>query len=150
MSNEDEKASATAPRFDQIYAEVHQFYARHMQMLDAGAADEWAAMFTADGSFAPPSLPEPVRGRASLAAGARKAAAGLAELNETHRHWLGMVAIGPWSGGSLQVRSYAQIFAIPRGGPPRLHLTCICEDELVRENGELRLRQRRVTRDDQP
>ncbi|SCD61166.1 SnoaL-like domain-containing protein [Streptomyces sp. DvalAA-19] len=134
----------------QLCAEVQQFYARHMQYLDDGAAEEWARTFTEDGSFHPPSLPEPVRGREALAEGARKAAAGLAEAGEVHRHLLSMVAVDAGDDGSLRVRSYAQIVATPRGGRPRLHLMCVCEDVLVREGGELLVRERRVTRDDRP
>lgn len=132
------------------YAEVQQFYARHMHLLDAGAAQEWAETFTEDGVFAPPSAPEPIRGRANLAAAARAAAAGLADTGEVHRHLLSMVAVEPLDGGALRVLSYAQIIATPRGGAPRLHLMCVCEDLLVREDGELRVRERRVIRDDRP
>ncbi len=35
-------------------------------------------------------------------------------------------------------------------GNPRLHLMCVCEDVLVRQDGELRVRERRVSRDDRP
>ncbi|MGW6603268.1 nuclear transport factor 2 family protein [Streptomyces sp. NPDC055036] len=135
---------------EQTDAQVRRFYARHMQLLDSGAADEWAATFTEDGSFAPPSLLEPVRGRAALAAGVRSSAAKLDAAGERHRHLLSMIHVEPAADGSLRVRSYAQIVATPRGGTPRLHLMCVCEDILVRENGELLVRERRVTRDDRP
>ncbi|MGS2642351.1 nuclear transport factor 2 family protein [Streptosporangium sp. LJ11] len=139
-----------SPPLAALYAEVQQFYARHMHLLDAGAAREWAETFTEDGVFAPPSAPEPIRGRENLAAGVRAAAAGLADAGEVHRHLLSMVAVEPLDGDALRVRSYAQIIATPRGGAPRLHLMCVCEDLLVREDGELRVRERHVTRDDRP
>jgi uncharacterized protein (TIGR02246 family) len=134
----------------QVVTEVQQFYARHMHLLDEGDAEGWARTFTENGVFAPPSLPEPVRGREALAAGVRKSAAGLAESGEVHRHVLSMVHVDPLDDDALAVRSYAQIFATPRGGEPRLHLLCVCEDVLVRENGRLLVRERRVTRDDRP
>ncbi|GAB3013213.1 nuclear transport factor 2 family protein [Streptomyces pseudoechinosporeus] len=134
----------------QVVAEVQQFLAQHMQLLDSGDADGWARTFTEDGTFAPPSLPEPVQGRAELAAGVRKSAAALAEAGEVHRHVLTTVHIDPQGDDSLRVRSYAQIIATPRGGEPRLHLMCVCEDILVREGGGLLVRERRVTRDDRP
>jgi hypothetical protein len=143
-------AQARSRPFESDYIEVQQFYARHMHLLDSGAAEEWARTFTADGLFAPPSLPEPVRGRPALAAGVRSAAAELAEAGEVHRHLLSMIAVEPRADGSLHVRSYAQIIATPRGGQPRLHLMCVCDDVLVREDGELLVRERRVTRDDRP
>ncbi|GAA2898747.1 nuclear transport factor 2 family protein [Streptosporangium fragile] len=139
-----------SPPLAALYAEVQQFYARHMHLLDAGAAEEWAETFTEDGVFAPPSAPEPIRGRANLTAGVRESAENLAAAGEVHRHLLSMVAVEPQADGSLRVRSYAQIIATPREGTPRLHLMCVCEDVLVRESGELRVRERRVTRDDRP
>ncbi|MFB6555105.1 MULTISPECIES: nuclear transport factor 2 family protein [unclassified Streptomyces] len=131
-----------------VYAEVQQFYAHHMHLLDAGDGEGWALTFTEDGSFAPPSLPEPVVGRHALATGVNKAAAALAEAGEVHRHLLSMVSVEPRQDGELSVRSYAQIIATPRGGSPRLHLMCVCDDVLVRVDGELKVRERRVTRDD--
>ncbi|MFH0520348.1 nuclear transport factor 2 family protein [Streptomyces sp. M41] len=131
-----------------LHAEVQQFYARHMHLLDAGDGEGWARTFTENGSFAPPSLPEPVVGREALAAGVNKAAAALAEAGEVHRHLLSMVAVEERADGTLGVRSYAQIVATPRGGSPRLHLMCVCEDVLERVDGELKVRERRVTRDD--
>lgn len=131
-----------------LHAEVQQFYARHMHLLDAGDGEGWARTFTEDGSFTPPSLPEPVVGREALAAGVGKAAAALAEAGEVHRHLLVMVAVEERADGTLAVRSYAQIVATPRGGSPRLHLMCVCDDVLVRVGGELKVRERRVTRDD--
>jgi 3-phenylpropionate/cinnamic acid dioxygenase small subunit len=132
----------------ELYAQVQQFYARHFQLLDAGRAEEWAQTFTTDGWFWPKLLPEPVRGRAALAAGVRRTHEKLAAEDVQHRHWHGMLDVQPRPDGSLDVRCYALIFATPRGDAPRLHLTCVCEDVLVREDGEWRVAQRRVTRDD--
>jgi hypothetical protein len=134
----------------EVYAEVQHFYARHMYLLDSGAAQEWAETFTADGVFAPASAPEPIVGREALASGVRAAAARLRERGERHRHLLLSVDVQPRGDGSLQVRSYAQIIATPRGGDPRLHLMCVAHDVLVREDGELRVKHCRVSRDDQP
>lgn len=134
---------------ESVYAEVQQFYAHHMHLLDAGNGEGWALTFTEDGSFEPPSLPEPVVGRDALATGVNKAAAALSEAGEVHRHLLSMVSVEPREDGELCVRSYAQIIATPRGGSPRIHLMCVCDDVLVRVDGELKVRERRVTRDDQ-
>ncbi|WP_243717618.1 nuclear transport factor 2 family protein [Actinomadura sp. KC345] len=138
------------PPFVELYAEIQDFYARHMHLLDAGAAEEWARTFTEDGVFAAPSLAEPVRGRAAIAAGVRASAAELAEAGETHRHVLCMTALEPEPDGTLRARSYAQIIATRHGGSPRLLMMCVCEDVLVREAGGLLVRERRVTRDDRP
>ncbi|MFI0909601.1 nuclear transport factor 2 family protein [Streptomyces abikoensis] len=133
---------------DRDHAEVEHFYARQMRLLDSGEADAWAATFTEDGSFAPPSLPEPVRGRAALAEGARGAVAALAAEGETHHHWVGMLAVRPRGDGSLLAESYVQVVAVRPGEGPRLHLMCTCADVFVRQDGELLVRERVVTRDD--
>jgi actinorhodin biosynthesis protein ActVIA len=146
--------TVSAPEFAALYAEVQQFYARHMWLLDSGAAEEWAAGFTQDGVFAPPSAPRPIRGRAELAEGARRARAELAERGEQHRHMLLSLDVEPARepDGAVKVRSYAQIVATTRGEQPRLHLMCVTYDVLVRDpaDGGLRISERRVTRDDRP
>ena len=131
-----------------LYTEVQQFYARHFHLLDAGRAAEWAETFTVDGWFWPRTLPEPVRGRAALTAGVRRTHERLAEAGEQHRHWHGMVDVRPRDDGDLDVRCYALIYVIPRGEAPRLHLSCVCTDRLVREDGEWKVAERSVTRDD--
>lgn len=143
-------APAAAPPvpMSELQAQVQQFYARHFHLLDSGAAEEWAAMFTPDGSFWPTVLPEPVRGRDALAAGVRANHARLAEAGERHRHWHGMVHVTPHSDGTLRVRCYAQIIAIPAGGQARLHLHCVCEDVLVRDGDTWLVAERQVSRDD--
>lgn len=142
--------SAPEQSFAAVYAEVAQFYARHMYLLDSGAAQEWAAGFTEDGAFAPPSAPAPIRGRARLIEGVRAARAELARLGEQHRHLLLSLDVAPQPDGTITVRSYAQIIATPRDQAPRVHLMCVTYDVLVREDGELRIKDRRVTRDDKP
>lgn len=137
--------------FARLYAEVQQFYARHFHLLDSGDAEGWAATFTEDGFFHPETLPEPVSGRAALAAGVRTAHQGLLDDGLQRRHWHGMVCVEPRQDAEvLDVRCYALIFTTPRGGSPALHLTCVCEDVLVRVDGCWQVRERRVTRDDMP
>ncbi|MEV0001608.1 nuclear transport factor 2 family protein [Micromonospora sp. NPDC050980] len=134
----------------ELYAQVQQFYAAHFHLLDSGDAHAWAETFTEDGWFWPQVLPEPVRGRAALRAGVLRTREKLAAANEQHRHWHGMVHVQPVDERTVAVRCYAQIFAIPAGGPARLHLHCVCEDVLVREGDEWKVRQRKVVRDDLP
>jgi 3-phenylpropionate/cinnamic acid dioxygenase small subunit len=132
----------------QLQAEVQQFYAKHFQLLDSGDEQAWVQTFTADGWFWPAVLPEPVRGRAALAAGVAATHKKLAEAGERHRHWHGMVYVEPAGDDAVKVRCYAQIFAIPIGGQARLAMHCVCEDLLVRDEGEWKVAERRVSRDD--
>lgn len=132
--------------FDQLYVEVQQFYARHIQLMDEGPADEAAWTFTEDASMlSPPKIAEPIVGRASIAAGLRKH---LADAGETYRRCYTMVSVRPLPDGEVHVRSYVQVIATPRGGTSRLHAMCVCEDVLVRDGDELKVHRRVVTRDD--
>jgi 3-phenylpropionate/cinnamic acid dioxygenase small subunit len=133
-----------------LYAEVQRFYARQMQQLDLGKAESWARTFTEDALFDVPTLPEPVRGRAGLLAAVERAHAQLAEAGERHRHFMGMVDVLERPDGTLDVRSYTTVYASKVGGASRVHRVCVCEDVLVREEGELRVARRKVTRDDLP
>lgn len=133
-----------------LYAEVQRFYARQMQQLDLGKAESWARTFTVDALFDVPTLPEPVRGRAGLLAAVERAHAQLAEAGERHRHFMGMVDVLERPDGTLDVRSYTTVYASKVGGSSRVHRVCVCEDVLVREDGELRVARRKVTRDDLP
>ncbi|MEU4884267.1 nuclear transport factor 2 family protein [Streptomyces althioticus] len=134
--------------FGSLYAEIQQFYARHMQLLDGGAADEWAADFTEDASFSVPTVPAPVVGRDALAAAVRRTAESLASTGEQHRHWPGVFDVRPRRDGSVVVHSYTTVYASPRGGESRVHRVCTCTDVLVREGGRLLVRSREVIRDD--
>lgn len=127
--------------------DIQQFYARHMQLLDGGEAEAWAGTFTLDATFAAPSMTEPVRGRDGIAAGARAAADGRAAAGETHRHWVTMTTTEETADG-VETVSCVQILATPRGGEPRVHLSCVMRDRLVRHRGELLVAERRITRDD--
>ncbi|MEU8763238.1 nuclear transport factor 2 family protein [Streptomyces sp. NPDC048659] len=151
MSQTVSPASAS---YAALCAEVRRFHARQMQLLDSGDADAWAATFTEDGLFAPPSLPEPVRGRAALAEGVRTAHAALVAEGEVRRHLLTTEVVEePVAGdadGAVRVRSYVQVVATRKDEEPRLILMCVCEDVLVSEDGEWRVRERYVTRDDRP
>ncbi|MFF5187975.1 nuclear transport factor 2 family protein [Streptomyces sp. NPDC000345] len=144
--------STTTPvAFERLYAEVQQFYAHHMHLLDAGAAGEWAATFTEDAEVLLPLMTEPARGREALTTAVARAAAERAERGEIQRHWHGMVCVRPDPDGrTVRVRCYALVFLTVRGGSPVLHRTCVCEDEMVRDHtaGGWLIRRRTVTRDD--
>ncbi|MEU9336272.1 nuclear transport factor 2 family protein [Streptomyces sp. NPDC048290] len=135
--------------FDGIYTEVQQFYARHIQLLDEGRAEDAAATFTEDASLvSPPKIPEPIQGRDRLAAGLRTAADELAAEGVRYRRCHTMMAVETRPDDRLFVRAYVQVIRTRRGGEATLHAMCVCEDILVREDGELKVQERVVTRDD--
>lgn len=148
MTTQTQTTQHSAREFGALYAEIQQFYARHMHLLDSGAADEWAADFTEDASFSVPTLPAPVSGRDALAASVRRTADALAAAGEQHRHWPGVFDVRPQQDGSLIVHSYTTVYSSPRGGESRVHRVCTCTDVLVRRGGRLLVRTREVARDD--
>ncbi len=135
---------------EKTYAEVQQFYAHHIHLMDEGRAEEAALTFTEDASMvSPPKIVEPIRGRANLAAGLRKAADTLIADGVRYRRCHTMIAVEPQPDGRLYVRAYVQVVRTQRGGQSVLHAMCVCEDVLVREDGALKVLERVVTRDDQ-
>ncbi|MGP3691655.1 nuclear transport factor 2 family protein [Streptomyces sp. IBSNAI002] len=137
-----------AAAFGALYAEVQQFYAHQMQLLDLGESQRWAETFTEDATFDVPTLPEPVRGRPGLVAATSRTAAQLAEAGQRHRHFIGMFDVAERPDGTVDVRSYAIVYASVIGGDSQVHRVCVCEDVLVRVEGALQVATRRVTRDD--
>jgi 3-phenylpropionate/cinnamic acid dioxygenase small subunit len=133
-----------------VYVDVQRFYAQHMHLLDAGDAAGWAATFTEDATVQLPGRPGPVQGRADLETAVRATVAQLAERQETHRHWHGMVDVEPAGEDEVRVRCYALVFATRTGGDPWLHRACTCDDTLARVGGRWLVRRRKVTRDGHP
>ena len=132
-----------------LYAGIQQFYARQMQLLDAGRAEAWADTFTEDAVFEANAHPEPVHGRRDIREAAAMAATQRAERGVQVRHWIGMLDVHPGEDGVVRVVSYALIINTPAGGGSQLHLSTTCEDVLVRDDaGEWQVSTRRVTRDD--
>ncbi|MEU8941345.1 nuclear transport factor 2 family protein [Streptomyces goshikiensis] len=132
----------------ELYFQVQQFYARQMQLLDDGKAEEWALTFTEDGVFAANAHPEPAVGRAVITAAARTATDQYAAGGVQRRHWLGMVSVEERGADSVFARCYAIVIETERGGQATLRVSTRCDDELVRENGQWLVKHRQVTRDD--
>ncbi|WP_372352393.1 nuclear transport factor 2 family protein [Streptomyces sp. KL116D] len=134
--------------FGALYATIQQFYAHQMQLFDDHDAERWAGTFTEDAVFVVPTLDQPVRGRASLAANVRRNKDQQERSGEQLRHWIGMLDVRQQLDGSLRTRAYALVYATPRGGESKVSRVCVLEDELVRSRGKWRARSRLVTRDD--
>jgi 3-phenylpropionate/cinnamic acid dioxygenase small subunit len=137
-----------ATEFGDLYAQVQQYYSHQMQLFDEHDAERWAATFTEDAVFDVPTLDEPVRGRAALAANVLRNKAQQERSGEQFRHWIGMLDIRAQHEDEVRTRCYALVYATPRGGSSRVLRVCVMEDVLVRVRGRLRTRYRLVTRDD--
>jgi hypothetical protein len=132
----------------EIYSQIQQFYARQMSYLDSGNAEEWAATFTEDGVFSVNVRPEPIHGRAAIAASARRGAQRMADSGAVLRHWVGMMSISRRADGAIVAQSYSLVISTPAGGPPTLTLSTVVEDVLVRQDGTWLTAERLVSHDD--
>jgi 3-phenylpropionate/cinnamic acid dioxygenase small subunit len=135
-------------KFAALYAEVQQFYAHQMQILDAHDTERWAGTFTEDAVFELPSPSEPVRARAGLVRYVRAGAARQLRTGSRLNHWVGMLDVQPQPDGSLHTRCSALVYVTPSGGTSKVLYVCVMEDVLVRTRGKWRTAHRRVTRDD--
>jgi len=132
-----------------LYAEVQQFYARQVHLLDAVRAEEFAATFAADGVFQHSPDSPPATGREGIAAEVRG-------FNERRfatdpvqrRHWFNMLDVQPQSDGTLLTEFYALVVITrPGQAQPVIAPSCTVRDLLVREDGELRTLRRQVSQD---
>jgi len=131
----------------ETYAELLQFYAQHMQLLDSGEAEEWAARFTPDGVFEQNVKPEPWQGRERIAQSMRKGVDRLAERGVVRRHWFGMVTAGRQDDGRVRTRYYAVVFETPPGGKASVYLSTTGEDVLTKSEDGWLVSYRYVTHD---
>jgi actinorhodin biosynthesis protein ActVIA len=138
--------TSTYSRTD-LYAEVQQFYARQMQLLDGGAFEAYAETFTEDGEFRHTPGREPARTRAGISS----------ELHDFHkrfdgdpvqrRHWFSMINLEPQDDGSIRSTVYALVVTTRPGGKPAIAPSCVVHDVLVWADGALLNRSRRVEHD---
>jgi actinorhodin biosynthesis protein ActVIA len=128
----------------EIYTEVLQHYARQMRMLDERDLAGYAGTFTEDGVFSHSPDREPARTRPGI----------LAELEAFHeqfradpmarRHHFSQVDVDPRPDGTIGVVCYALVVVKRPDVPPELRASCVVHDELVRGEGGLLNRSRRV------
>ncbi|ABD13452.1 hypothetical protein ThrDRAFT_03828 [Frankia casuarinae] len=140
--------SATAISTD-VYTQVQQFYARQMHALDACRFDEYAATFTEDGEFSH----TPGRPAAHTRDGiARELRAFHEERFATEpvqrRHWFNMIHLIEAPDGSLRSTFYVLVVTSrPGERQPEIAPSCVVHDVLIRADGGLLNRSRRVEHD---
>ncbi|MGW1751683.1 nuclear transport factor 2 family protein [Streptomyces sp. NPDC002092] len=134
--------------FAALYAEVQQFYAHQMQILDAHDTERWADTCTEDAVFELPFLSEPLRVRDGLAQYVRAGAARQRRAGSRLDHWVGMLDVHPQADGLLHTRCSALVCLAPSGGSAKVLYVYVMEDVLVRTHDGWRTAHRRVTRDD--
>ncbi|MBF6297111.1 MULTISPECIES: nuclear transport factor 2 family protein [Nocardia] len=131
----------------ELYAEVQQFYAEQMQRLDNRDIPGYAETFTEDAEFEhSPGIP-PARTRAGI----------IADLVEFHkrfetdpmqrRHWFNMINLQPQDDGTIVSTAYCLVVKIRPNSKPEIAPSCVVHDVLVRVDGALLTRSRRVVHD---
>ncbi|MCX4393247.1 MULTISPECIES: nuclear transport factor 2 family protein [Streptomyces] len=133
-----------------LFAEIQQFYGRHMRAMDEGRVADWTDDFTHDAVFATNARPEPQRGRAEIAQNAEAAARQLQEKGILRRHCVTTMELQQATGLTLLAKTYALITKTVVGGRSELEFVCTCEDVLARHEDRWFIRHRQVFRDDLP
>jgi actinorhodin biosynthesis protein ActVIA len=133
-----------------LYAEVQHFYARQMHRLDGGDFPAYAATFTLDGEFSHTPGREPARTRAGITAE-------LYDFNQKYaadpvqrRHLFTMIDIDGIEGqgdGGIRSTCYALVVKTRPGSDSPEFTSCVVHDVLVRVDGELLTKSRRVDYD---
>lgn len=130
-----------------LYAEVQQFYGGQMQLLDGGAFEAYSETFTVDGEFRHTPGREPARGRAGIVRDLHEFHQRFADDPVQRRHWFNMIHLVPQDDGSIRSTYYALVVTTRSGGKPEMAPSCVVHDVLVREDGGLLNRSRRVEHD---
>lgn len=151
MTSTQAETTAAGPKgyvSAEVYAQVQQFYARQMGLIDDGKPDEWAGTFTEDAVFEEAGrLDEPVRGREAIRLSSRARQERLDRDQIDFRHWLSMLDVSPQDDGSLHARTYALAMRTPRGGPLDVFASVLCRDHLVVVDGDWQVRHRNLRHD---
>jgi actinorhodin biosynthesis protein ActVIA len=130
-----------------LYAEVQHFYARQMQLLDARKLEGYADTFTEDAEFGHTPGREPARTRAGILRDLHEVHKRFDEDPQQRRHAFTMIDIDPDPDGTIRSTCYALVLTTRPGSGPELVRSCVVNDVLVREDGELRNRSRHVEHD---
>lgn len=132
----------------ELYAQVQQFYARQMGLIDDGRPDEWARTFTEDAVFEEAGrLNEPVKGREAIRVSSRARQERLDKERIDFRHWMGMLDVSPRDDGSVDARAYALVMRTAPGGALDVFASVLCHDRLVPVDGGWQVRHRRLRHD---
>ncbi|GAB2921342.1 MULTISPECIES: nuclear transport factor 2 family protein [Streptomyces] len=134
-----------------LHAEIQQFYARQMHLIEGAGADPeaWAETFTED-AVIELAGDTPDVGREAIRASVAAGVAHIAAQGWDFRHWFGMLDVRPRRDGSVRTRYYALAMATPRGGALDIRGSLVCHDELVRDGSGWLVRHRRLVPDGRP
>jgi ketosteroid isomerase-like protein len=120
---------------------IQQLYARYNHLIDSGKAGNWAATFTPDGVFN--SGQGEFKGTDALA----QFASGFAgQFKGKARHWTNNLVVDEAPGGASGT-CYLALYRLGGEGGPKILVTGIYRDELVKGAGGWRFTKRVVAGD---
>ncbi|WP_309240889.1 nuclear transport factor 2 family protein [Nocardia sp. BSTN01] len=131
----------------ELYAEVQQFYADQMRRLDDRDFTAFAETFVADGELVHAGPQPPARTRADIVAVLTADAESCAGDPMRCRHRFNTMSLRPQEDGTIASTAYANVFRNRPGTEPRIEMSCVVHDVLVRIDSELRNRSRRIVPD---
>ncbi|MFE1951192.1 MULTISPECIES: nuclear transport factor 2 family protein [Streptomyces] len=142
-------ATGRSRSISELYAEVQQFYAGQVRLLDTMQADAFADSFTEDGVFDHRPGADPLVGRAAISAAIRAYQETKHAVDPVQRrHWFNMVQVFPQDDGSIRTEYYAVVYQTrPNVSEPLVGPSCFVTDVLEFEGDELRTRFRKVSPD---
>jgi actinorhodin biosynthesis protein ActVIA len=129
-----------------LYAEVHQFYATQMQRLDRVDVEGYAATFTDDAEFIHSPGQPGSHTRDGIIRDVYKVAEQFKTDPQQRRHWFNMVNLELLDDGHIKSTAYCLVVKNRAGQKPDF-VSCVVNDVLVRENGELLTKYRRIDYD---
>jgi 3-phenylpropionate/cinnamic acid dioxygenase small subunit len=124
------------------HAEITTLYNRYAHAFDGADGEAWSALFTREGRFLPPGVPDVV-GTEAL----REFVDSRAQDAPGMRHLIANVVVEPTGAGRADGRSYFLCFRLGGDGEFRLRNIGRYEDELAREDGAWKIASRRVVSD---
>ncbi|MFI2242260.1 nuclear transport factor 2 family protein [Streptomyces chrestomyceticus] len=141
--------TTTTESLTALYAEVQQFHAAQMQALDGGDFDTYSATFTEDGEFEHTPGRPAARTRAGIAEELRGYhRERFADDPVQRRHSFSMLRLAPRPDGAIDATFYCLVITSRPGiRVPEIAPSCTVHDVLVREQGKLLTRSRRVAHD---
>jgi 3-phenylpropionate/cinnamic acid dioxygenase small subunit len=124
------------------HAEITNLYHRYAHAFDGADGEAWSSLFTREGRFIPPGVPDVV-GTDAL----RQFVSSRAQDTPGMRHLFANVVVAPTSEDRADGISYFLCFRLGGDGEFRLRNIGRYEDELAREEGAWKIARRRVVSD---
>ena len=126
---------------------IMRLYARYAHAIDAGDGDTWSRCYTHKGSYWSSTFGECL-GRTELSRFAIAHFRRWTDLGIQTRHWNNQILLEKTADG-VSGSIYVMLFGVRSDEDPKIFLQTVYSDQLVREDGQWRLKSRRSNADSQ-